>query len=219
MITNFNLNFNNKFTIFSQSLLYFCQSSTSIDKMKCIICCCHVKFAQLPDHSEIDILCRYYPDMFNGLFSGILSTQCGVRKSDIHQRGFISCFRTRMLPDVKSMYFHSFIPTNKSKCEHTDLHRFTAPLLRSTTLYKTPPLHHLCLKPEGSVQEVHFTMLDELHRDLTTWVKWAGGVSDSLPVDKGVCQGGILSTLEYNQYINRAHEGGSECRVSTLNFM
>ena len=116
MITNFH--FNNKLAIFTQPLLYFCQSIFSknlhvfLDKMKCIICCCHVKFAQLPDHSEIDILCRYYPDMFNGLFSGILSTQCGVRKSDIHQRGFISCFRTRMLPDVKSIVF-SLIHSNE----------------------------------------------------------------------------------------------------------
>ncbi len=47
-----------------------------------------------------------------------------------------------------------------------------------------------------------WSMVDELHRDPTTRVKWAGGVSDSFPVDKGVRQGGILSTLEYKQYIN-----------------
>ena len=45
-------------------------------------------------------------------------------------------------------------------------------------------------------------LMDSLHRDASTQIKWQGLLSDDFPVEQGVRQGGMISTLEYKRFIN-----------------
>ena len=45
-------------------------------------------------------------------------------------------------------------------------------------------------------------MKEDLYQDITSKIKWFGGLSDSFPINQGVRQGGILSTDLYKVYID-----------------
>ena len=45
-------------------------------------------------------------------------------------------------------------------------------------------------------------LINGLHQDATTQVKWCDIITDTFPVNQGVRQGGILSTQEYKRFIN-----------------
>ena len=45
-------------------------------------------------------------------------------------------------------------------------------------------------------------VIKELYQDISSKVKWVGGLSDSFPINQGVRQGAILSTTLYKIYID-----------------
>ena len=46
-------------------------------------------------------------------------------------------------------------------------------------------------------------MIEDLYQDITSKIKWFGGLSDSFPINQGVRQGGILSADLYKVYIDQ----------------
>ena len=45
-------------------------------------------------------------------------------------------------------------------------------------------------------------LIDSLHNEATSRVKWQGQLSDEFEILQGVRQGGILSAMEYKRYVN-----------------
>ena len=44
--------------------------------------------------------------------------------------------------------------------------------------------------------------MEDLNQDISSKIKWFGGLSDSFPINQSVRQGGILSTDLYKIYID-----------------
>ena len=56
------------------------------------------------------------------------------------------------------------------------------------------------------IKDSHWTLIDDMHRNATSIVKWAGKQSEPFEVCQGVRQGGILSSDLYKVHINPALE-------------
>ncbi|MEW8544512.1 MAG: reverse transcriptase domain-containing protein, partial [Candidatus Thiodiazotropha sp.] len=52
------------------------------------------------------------------------------------------------------------------------------------------------------IQDNHWSLINSLHTNATTSVKWRGKVSSPFPVEQGIRQGGIISTDLYKVYVN-----------------
>ena len=52
------------------------------------------------------------------------------------------------------------------------------------------------------VEDNLWTLVNSLHQDTQSAVKWQGEISEKFKVDQGVRQGGILSTDLYKVYSN-----------------
>ena len=66
-------------------------------------------------------------------------------------------------------------------------------------------VNHVILKKnifEEGVKMDLWNIVDQLYTDMTSKVKWHGGLSDSFQIDQGVRQGGILSTHFYKLYVD-----------------
>ena len=52
------------------------------------------------------------------------------------------------------------------------------------------------------IQDAHWSLINSLHTNATTSVKWRGEVSTPYLVEQGIRQGGIISTDLYKVYVN-----------------
>ncbi|MCW4346819.1 MAG: reverse transcriptase family protein [Candidatus Thiodiazotropha endolucinida] len=55
---------------------------------------------------------------------------------------------------------------------------------------------------EKDINDASWLVIKDLYQDISSKVKWFGGLSDSFPINQGVRQGGILSTHLYKVYID-----------------
>ena len=55
---------------------------------------------------------------------------------------------------------------------------------------------------DKDINDNAWLVIKDLYQDITSKVKWVGGLSDSFPINQGVRQGGILSTHLYKIYID-----------------
>ena len=55
---------------------------------------------------------------------------------------------------------------------------------------------------DKGINDNAWLVIKDLYQDITSKVKWVGGLSDSFPIDQGVRQGSILSTHLYKIYID-----------------
>ena len=55
---------------------------------------------------------------------------------------------------------------------------------------------------DKDINDNAWLVIKDLYQDITSKVKWVGGLSDSFPINQGVRQGGILSTHIYKIYID-----------------
>ena len=66
-------------------------------------------------------------------------------------------------------------------------------------------VHHSILLDKLFDKDINGTtwlVVKELYQDISSKVKWVGGLSDSFPINQGVRQGAILSTTLYKIYID-----------------
>ena len=70
------------------------------------------------------------------------------------------------------------------------------------------------------VDNTHWSLVDDMHQNASSIVKWAGDHSDPFEVNQGVRQGGILSADLYKIHINPALErlknSGVGCRIGDI---
>ena len=55
---------------------------------------------------------------------------------------------------------------------------------------------------DKDINDNAWLVIKDLYQDITSKVKWVGGLSDSFPINQGVRQGDILSTHLYKIYID-----------------
>ena len=55
---------------------------------------------------------------------------------------------------------------------------------------------------DKDINDKVWLVIKDLYQDVSSKVKWVGGLSDSFPMNQGVRQGGILSTHLYKIYID-----------------
>ena len=70
------------------------------------------------------------------------------------------------------------------------------------------------------IHDRHWTLINSMHQQATSVVKWAGDRSDPFEVDQGVRQGGLLSADLYKVYgnplLNRLTESGVGVSIGTI---
>ena len=55
---------------------------------------------------------------------------------------------------------------------------------------------------DKNINDNAWLVIEDLYQDITSKIKWFGGLSNSFPINQGVRQGGILSTDLYKVYID-----------------
>ena len=72
----------------------------------------------------------------------------------------------------------------------------------------------------AGIEDKHWTIINSMHTNATSAVKWEGQISSKFEVTQGVRQGGILSTDLYKLYINplldRLEQSGLGCKIGNV---
>lgn len=72
------------------------------------------------------------------------------------------------------------------------------------------------------IYDAHWSLINNLHTNARTSVKWMGNVSESYLIEQGIHQGGIISTDMNKVYVNPCYKGYStldwELEWEILNF-
>ena len=66
-------------------------------------------------------------------------------------------------------------------------------------------VHHSILLDklfDKDINDTAWLVIKDLYKDISSKIKWVGGLSDSFPINQGVRQGGVLSTHLYKIYID-----------------
>ena len=131
--------------------------------------------------------------IFGKLFECALLTKFEYNQSDM-QFGFTEGLSPMMASLIVS----------EAKAESSDK-KSTVSMATLDSQKAFDVVHHSILLDklfDKDINDTTWLVIKELYQDISSKVKWVGGLSDSFPINQGVRQGAILSTHLYKIYID-----------------